>query len=176
MESLNVFDWIIVAIIGASSMYGLLRGFARELLSLAAWVAAYFVARMFASQLSAIMDNWIDNDQIRFAVALLILFVATLVVSGLLINMVSKLIAITGLTTTDHLFGMVFGVLRGGLVVVVIVSLLSLSPISGDSWWQNSILIPHFVIIDGWTYKVTNEVGNVLNLIEPALTMVPNEE
>ena len=176
MESLNVFDWVILAIIGASSMYGLMRGFARELLSLAAWVAAYFVARMFAAQLSTVMDAWIDSDQIRFGVSLLILFVTTLVVSGLVINMVTKLIAITGLTTTDHLFGMVFGLLRGGLIVIVIVSLLSLSPISGDSWWQNSILIPHFVVIDGWTYKVTDEVGNALNLIEPALSMVPNEE
>jgi membrane protein required for colicin V production len=175
MESLNVFDWVVVGILLASSVYGLLRGFARELLALGAWVAAYFIARMFGYQLSGIMENWIDNPMLRVAVAHVVLFVVTLVVSGLIINMVARLIAITGLTATDHLFGMVFGIVRGGLIVVIIVSLLSLTPISGDTWWQGSILIPHFIMVDDWTFKFTGEVSGFLNLIEPALDIVPNE-
>jgi len=176
MESLNVFDWIILAIIIASSLYGLMRGFARELLALGAWFAGYFVARMFGYQLSGMMESWIDSDLIRVSVAHVVLFVATLVLAGLVINMVGKLIAITGLSATDHLFGMVFGVIRGGLIVVIIVSLLSLTPISGDAWWQGSILIPHFIIVDDWTYKFTSEASEFLNLIEPTLAVLPNEE
>lgn len=176
MESLNVFDWIILAIIIASSIYGLMRGFARELLALGAWFAGYFVARMFGYQLSGIMESWIDNDLLRVSVAHVILFVATLVIAGLVIKMVGKLIAMTGLSATDHLFGMVFGIIRGGLIVVIIVSLLSLTPISGDVWWQGSILIPHFVLVDDWTYKFTSEVSQLLNLIEPTLAVLPNEE
>jgi|ETNmetMinimDraft_21_1059911.scaffolds.fasta_scaffold31120_2 membrane protein required for colicin V production len=176
MESLNVFDWIILAIVIASSVYGLMRGFARELLALGAWVAGYFVARMFGYQLSGVMESWIDSALIRVSVAHVVLFVATLVIAGLIINMVSKLIAMTGLTATDHLFGMVFGVIRGGLIVVIIVSLLSLTPISGDAWWQGSVLIPHFVVVDDWTYKFTGEVSSFLNLIEPTLAVLPNED
>ena len=52
MESLNIFDWILVAIIAASSVFGLLRGFVKELLSLASWVAAFFVARLFSFKLT----------------------------------------------------------------------------------------------------------------------------
>jgi len=70
---------------------------------------------------------------------------------------------------------MVFGIIRGALIVVVIVSLLSLTPISGDTWWQNSLLIPHFVVVDDWTYKFTSEISSLLNIIEPALSVVPNE-
>ncbi|MGB2326072.1 MAG: hypothetical protein ACPH5N_06470, partial [Pseudomonadales bacterium] len=66
--------------------------------------------------------------------------------------------------------------IRGGLIVVIIVSLLSLTPISGDVWWQGSILIPHFVLVDDWTYKFTSEVSQLLNLIEPTLAVLPNEE
>ncbi len=175
MESLNVFDWIVVGILLASSVYGLSRGFARELLALGAWVAAYFLSRMFGYQLSGVMESWIENPLVRAAVAHILLFVVTLVVSGLVINMVGKLIAITGLTATDHLFGMVFGIVRGGLIVVIIVSLLSLTPVSGDTWWQDSLLIPHFIVVDDWTYKFTGEVSSFLNLIEPALDIVPNE-
>ncbi|MCP4790134.1 MAG: CvpA family protein [Gammaproteobacteria bacterium] len=175
MESLNVFDWIVLAIVIASSIYGLMRGFARELLALGAWVAAYFLARMFGYQLSGVMENWIDNPLVRATVAHVVLFIVTLLVSGLVINMVAKLIVITGLTATDHIFGMVFGIIRGALIVVVIVSLLSLTPISGDTWWQNSLLIPHFVVVDDWTYKFTSEISSLLNIIEPALSVVPNE-
>ncbi len=46
MESLNVFDWILIAIIVISSVFGLLRGFVKELLSLASWVAA-FLSRVY---------------------------------------------------------------------------------------------------------------------------------
>ncbi len=169
MESLNIFDWIIVAIVGVSAIYGLIRGFVRELMALVAWVAAYFIARMFAYQLSHILASWIDTELLRLSLAFVLLFIATLVVSGLLINLMTNLVSISGLTATDHIFGIAFGVLRGALIVMVIVSLLSLSPVSRDTWWQSSILIPHFVMVDDWTHKVTDTLSNVLGMIEPAI-------
>ena len=62
MESLNVFDWILIAIIVISSVFGLLRGFVKELLSLASWVAAFFVARLFSFKLSNFMIDWIGTE------------------------------------------------------------------------------------------------------------------
>ena len=169
MESLNVFDWVIVVIVGASAIYGLIRGFIRELLSLAAWFGAYFLSRMFAYQFSHILSAWVDTELIRISLAFVILFIATLVVAGLLINLATGLVGITGLTATDHVFGLAFGILRGAVIVVVMVSLLSLTPISQDTWWQSSWLIPHFVMVDDWTYKVTDTMTGFLNIIEPVV-------
>ena len=84
MESLNVFDWILVAIIAVSCVFGLLRGFVKELLSLASWVAAFFVARLFSFKLSGFMIDWIDQPQFRLIAAFAILFAATLVVLSLI--------------------------------------------------------------------------------------------
>ena len=169
MESLNVFDWILVAIIAVSSVFGLLRGFVKELLSLASWVAAFFVARLFSFKLSSFMMDWIDQPQFRVIAAFAILFATTLVVGALINNVFSRLVSATGLTGTDRLFGMVFGIVRGGLLVVVMVSLLSLTPISNDQWWQSSLIIPHFILVDEWSYKVSSSASGLLDMLQPAL-------
>ncbi|MFT7179580.1 MAG: membrane protein required for colicin V production [Oceanospirillaceae bacterium] len=169
MESLNVFDWILVAIIATSSVFGLLRGFVKELLSLASWVAAFFVARLFSFKLSNFMVDWIDQPQFRVIAAFVILFAATLVVGALINNVFSRLVSATGLTGTDRLFGMVFGVVRGGLLVIVMVSLLSLTPVSNDEWWQSSLIIPHFILVDEWSYKMSSSASGLLDMLQPTL-------
>ena len=169
MESLNVFDWILIAIIVISSVFGLLRGFVKELLSLASWVAAFFVARLFSFKLSNFMIDWIDQPQFRVIAAFVILFAITLVVGALINNVFSRLVSATGLTSTDRLFGMVFGIVRGGLLVIVMVSLLSLTPVSNDQWWQCSLIIPDFVFVDEWSYKMSTSASGLLDILQPAL-------
>ena len=167
MESLNVFDWILVAIITVSSVFGLLRGFVKELLSLASWVAAFFVARLSSFKLSNFMVNWIDQPQFRVIAAFVILFATTLVVGALINNVFSRLVSATGLTATDRLFGMVFGIVRGGLLVIVLVSLLLLTPVSNDQWWQSSLIIPHFILVDEWSYKMSSSASGLLEMLQP---------
>ena len=169
MESLNVFDWILVAIISASCIFGLLRGFVKELLSLASWIAAFFVARLFSFKLSNFMVDWIDQPQFRLIAAFAILFAATLVVGALINNVFSRLVSATGLSGTDRLFGMVFGIVRGGLLVIVLVSLLSLTPVSNDQWWQSSLIIPHFILVDEWSYKMSSSASGLLDMFQKAL-------
>ncbi|MCO4837990.1 MAG: CvpA family protein [Oceanospirillaceae bacterium] len=169
MESLNVFDWILVAIISVSCIFGLLRGFVKELLSLASWVAAFFVARLFSFKLSNFMVDWIDQPQFRLIAAFAILFAATLVVGALINNVFSRLVSATGLSGTDRLFGMVFGIVRGGLLVIVLVSLLSLTPVSNDQWWQSSLIIPHFILVDEWSYKMSSSASGLLDMFPPTL-------
>jgi membrane protein required for colicin V production len=38
---------------------------------------------------------------------------------------------------------MVFGFARGLLITMVVVGILSKLPLSGDTWWQDSVAIPH---------------------------------
>ena len=64
-----------------------------------------------------------------------------------------------GLSGTDRLLGIVFGVLRGILVVCAILALLQiffklhiLSFILSTSWWQNSVFIPELQRIVNWFF------------------------
>ena len=51
----------------------------------------------------------------------------------------------------DRFLGMVFGAARGGLLVVVMVGLLCLAPVDGDTWWRESVMIPHFLLVADWS-------------------------
>ncbi len=46
---------------------------------------------------------------------------------------------------------MVFGGARGVLLVVLLVGLLSLAPVQQDPWWQQSVLMPHFLMVADWS-------------------------
>lgn len=159
---MNWADWTIFAIIAISSLMSLRRGFVREAISLVTWVTAFVVARLFAGSLSYLLADYIQTPSLRFAAAFAALFVMTLIAGALVGALLSTLVQATGLTSSDRVLGMGFGAVRGGLVVVVIIALLGMTPAVQDSWWQGSRLIPHFVLLEGWTKEVASEIGQVI--------------
>lgn len=65
--------------------------------------------------------------------------------------LIGELIRVTGLSGTDRFLGMAFGAARGALLVVVAIGLLSLGPVQQDPWWQESRLIPQFLLVADWS-------------------------
>ncbi|WP_027590137.1 CvpA family protein [Pseudomonas sp. RL] len=153
-------DWAIIAIILVSGLISLKRGFVREALSLVIWIVAGAVAWLFGGALAEHLGDFIETPSARIIAACGILFVATLLVGALISFLLGELVRATGLTGTDRLLGMVFGVARGALLVVVLVGLLSLAPVQQDSWWRESSLVPHFLMVADWSKNlILNNVG-----------------
>ena len=50
----------------------------------------------------------------------------------------------TGLSGTDRMLGIIFGIGRGAVIVSVLVLLAGLTPVPQDPWWSQSTFIPHF--------------------------------
>lgn len=144
-------DWAIIAIIVISALISLKRGFVKEALSLLTWVIAGVVAWMFGGSLSQYLVSYIETPSARIIAGCTILFVATLLVGAMVNFLISELIRVTGLSGTDRFLGMVFGAARGGLLVVVAVGLLSLGPVQQDQWWQQSKLMPQFLLVADWS-------------------------
>ena len=144
-------DWTIIAVIAVSSLISLKRGFVKEALSLLTWIVAGAVAWMFGGALSGHLAAYIETPSARVIAACIILFVATLMVGALINFLLGELVRVTGLSGTDRFLGMVFGAARGGLLVVVAVGLLSLTPVPADPWWRESSLLPHFLMIADWS-------------------------
>lgn len=159
---MNWVDWAIIAIIGISSLMSLRRGFVREAISLVSWVAAFMVARLFSTSLAVVLAPYIETPSLRLLAAFAILFVITLIVGALVGMLIGALVSATGLSATDRVLGIGFGAVRGALVVVLIVALLGMTPAVDDSWWRESSLIPHFVLLEGWTRTVAADIGQVL--------------
>lgn len=144
-------DWAIIAIIAVSALISLTRGFVKEALSLLIWVIAGLVAWLFGGALADLLVDYIATPSVRVITACVILFVLTLLLGGLINYLIGQLVLVTGLSGTDRFLGMAFGAARGALLVVVAVGLLSLAPVEADTWWRESALIPHFLLVADWS-------------------------
>lgn len=162
-----VIDWVIVAVLAVSALISLKRGFVREALSLAAWVLAFVVARLFSANLATLLVGTVDTESLRWLIAFAVLFVGTVVIGALLTNLISQLVDATGLTGTDRIFGMFFGLVRGGVILVAIVYGLQFTVVPKDPWWQESLLIPYFTLLADWVQAtLPNAAGKVMSFTQ----------
>lgn len=157
---MNWADWAIVAILALSSLISLKRGFVKEALSLLVWVLAFVMATLFSGRLEVLLEASIDTPSMRHMLAFGILFATTLIVGAMVNHLVGELIKVTGLSSTDRLFGIGFGLARGAIIVMAALLLVpSIVPIDQDSWWQQSVLIPHFLNFEGWARDAASSVS-----------------
>lgn len=142
-------DYVILGVIGLSTIISLVRGFVREALSLVVWVFAFWVAWTFFRELADHLGVF-SVPSVRLGVAFAILFIATLIVGALVNYLIGQLVDKTGLSGTDRLIGMLFGAARGALLIAVLVLLAGLTPFPEDPWWQESRLLGHFQELATW--------------------------
>lgn len=135
---MTALDYGVLVIVGLSIGLGWWRGFVYELLSLLGWIAAYFVARLFATQVSGYVPDVVTSEVTKTAVAYACLFVSTLMVSGIVAWSLSKLVRFVGMGLMDGVLGGVFGLLRGVLLVMVLVLLAGLTSLPQQSFWRES--------------------------------------
>jgi len=161
-------DWAIIAVVAISALISIKRGFVKEALSLATWIAAFIIAQYFSGHLDVLLKQWIETPSARFGAAFGLLFAATLIVGAMINNLVGEMVKATGLTGTDRMFGVVFGVTRGLILVTTAIYGLQMLPVSQDPWWKESVFIPHFELMVAWSKDVLpNAAGTLLTIGQP---------
>ncbi|QIW16410.1 colicin V synthesis protein [Pasteurellaceae bacterium RH1A] len=161
-------DYIILGIIVFSVLVSLWRGFVREVMSLVGWVAAFLIANAFYPYLSGYLTQinsaYLQNEYIRNAIAAGILFIAVLIVAGIINALIGQLVDKTGLSGTDRVLGAAFGGLRGVLIVAAALFFFdSFTQASQSEWWKESQLIPHFDFIVKWFFEQLQANSSFLN-------------
>ncbi len=139
MESLALshFDYIVIGIIALSGLIAFFRGFVQETLSLLLWIIAFAAAMFLNAYLDPYFINYIDSPEIRRILTIITVFVGIIFVGGLLIKFLRGLVHWSGMGGLDRLLGVLFGFLRGMLLIVVIYLVLpsdfKQSPFIADS-------------------------------------------
>jgi len=150
---MNGADLAILAIGLISMLVSLFRGFVREAFSLLVWIAAGYLALRASGPLALEMSPWIEMPSVRLIVAFVGVFVVVLILGGLCNFLLGKLVSSTGLSGTDRLLGALFGLLRGGAIVLAAVIVARFTPFPNDPWWQGSQLLPHFEQTAVWAVR-----------------------
>lgn len=165
--AMNWADWLLLGIIGFSCLISIKRGFFKEAISLLIWVLAFFVAMTFQGQFAELLKGVVETPSLRTLIAYGSLFALTLVVGSLINYIFSELVKMTGLTGTDRVLGIVFGLARGVIIVMALLILVPMFiPVNQDKWWNDSVLIPQFLLMETWCRETFTQLMSwIANLI-----------
>ena len=150
LEKMIWVDYAVSVLVIASALIGLLRGFVKEAFALVTWVIAIWVGMQYSRDFAVLLQDTISYPSARIAASFGLLFFMTLILGALISFILNQLIEKTGLTGSDRLLGMLFGIIRGAVLVSLMVMLAGITPLPEDPWWKQSLLIPPFQSLAIW--------------------------
>ena len=135
---MSFFDYIVIGVVGLSLLMGLWRGVVSELIALAAWALAILAAVKFGAWVGQSLFFSIDDPVLRVLIGSLAVFVGVLVIMAVVRMLFSRMVKALGLSVSDRLLGMIFGVVRGVLVCMVLVGLGGMTSAPQQDWWRSA--------------------------------------
>jgi len=139
---MTAFDFAMLAIAAASMLLGLWRGIVSEILALVAWIAAFFAARMFATDIAAGLTAAIKEPALQYAAGFAIVFFGVLLIFTLFRVLLKTLLKVIGLGAVDRVLGGVFGAARALLILVALTLAGGLTTLPQQPWWREAKLSP----------------------------------
>jgi membrane protein required for colicin V production len=116
---ITLLDIILLTVMLVSGLLAMIRGFIREILSIAAWIAAVLVTLYLFGRLLPHAQQYFNNETVAKAVVIAGVFLGTLMVVSIVTVRVSDLILDSRIGALDRTLGFLFGLARGLLIVVV---------------------------------------------------------
>lgn len=146
-----IIDYVILAVVAVSALIGVIRGFLREAISLATWIVAVWVVHVYAGDIAGFFASKVESPVVRLMIAGVLLFIVVLLLGAALGYLASVLVKSTGLSGTDRTLGMVFGAIRGVILLALLLVLaVGLLPVTEESWWGESRFIPYIEQVVVW--------------------------
>jgi membrane protein required for colicin V production len=142
-------DYAIGTIVILSTLWGLVRGFIREVISLIALFCAIVLAVKCAPIVGASF-GWLSSDNLRYLFAFGLIFILVLVSGFFVGKLVHKLIEVVGLGLMDRVLGAGFGAIRGLLFTTVFLFIVGGTAMRTAEWYQQSQILPLFTGMLKW--------------------------
>lgn len=143
---LTFFDYSVAFVLVTSGLLGVLRGLMRELLSLVGWVVAFWVAYTYVGVAAEWMPESMPGGALgRSAAGFAALFFGTVIAAALASAVIGGLLETTGLKPADRGLGLVFGLARGVLLVMVLVTLAGFTKLPEEAFWRDAVTRPFVV-------------------------------
>ncbi len=134
------FDYAVLGIVGLSLLFGLWRGVVGEIISLVAWILAIVAAVEFGSTVGRMAFAGLADPALRTLAGCVVIFVGVLVIMALFRMVLRSMVKALGLSVSDRILGMIFGLARGVLVCMVLVGLGGMTAAPMQAWWRGATL------------------------------------
>src|ERR1700751_2386802 len=116
---ITILDLALLAVMLISGLLAMVRGFMREILSIAAWGTAALVTLYAFSKLLPTAKTYFNNDTVASVVVVAGTFIGTMIVVSVITVRISDMILDSRIGALDRTLGFLFGLGRGLLIVVV---------------------------------------------------------
>jgi membrane protein required for colicin V production len=140
---MNATDYLVIAAVVISAVVGGLRGFLREAVALVAWLLALFIAWHFADLIEPHLGGLLAGSYVKPWAARVIIVLLVLLVGAAVGAVLGHFVRLSIFSGMDRFLGLVFGLLRGAVLLGVFVILGQLLRLDGERWWTRSLLIPY---------------------------------
>jgi membrane protein required for colicin V production len=166
------FDWIVVLIVGATSVLGLMRGFITEVASLAGWVAGFVAVRLFYTPARAIFETASGSEVMAAVAAVLGPFLLAVLLVKLIGSFLSSAAKDSGVGPVDRLLGLGFGLVKGFLAasLIFLIITLGLKIVPGDDkrpdWLAKAKTTPTLALVAS---AMVSYVGDAWKQQQPLL-------
>jgi membrane protein required for colicin V production len=135
----NALDWFFLGVLIYSIGNGFWRGFVYESISLASWVLAVIMAKRYGAELGAHLPMAQGTSWLQDSLGFVLTLVLTLFAGTLCGRMLKGIFSGLGLGPLDRLLGALFGIVRGLLMLLVVLVLLSWTPLVQQPAWLSSV-------------------------------------
>ena len=115
----TILDLVLLAVMLISGLLALVRGFMREILSIAAWGAAALVTLYSYAKLLPTAKTYFNSDTVASIAVVAGVFIGTLIIVSVITVRISDMILDSRIGALDRTLGFLFGLARGLLIVVV---------------------------------------------------------
>lgn len=116
----NAIDAVVLVVLALSAGLALMRGFVREILSIACWIAATVVTLLALPAIRPVLAPALGIVWLADILGGAVVFIATLIVLTLLTHLLVKTVKASPLSPLDRGLGMLFGVARGVLILALV--------------------------------------------------------
>ena len=144
---MNPFDILIIVILGYSLVRGLFRGLVKEVSSIIGVLGGFYAAYTYYKVLAGLLAGLIHDTSYLNILSFLIIFCGVLIIVGVLGVIIKYVLNISFLGWADRIGGVVFGVLKGILIVSILFITLTAFLPKGTAFIKNSELAPRVLWI-----------------------------
>lgn len=154
---MNLFDIIVIVILGYCLIRGIFRGLVKELSSIIGVFGGFYAAYTYYPVLAKPLSKWIANAGYLNILSFLIIFCGVFIVISILGIIINYLLKIVFLGWLDRVSGAMFGAMKGILIVSVLLIALTAFLPKGTPVIKDSLLSPYVTLVSEKMAKVISK-------------------